>query len=194
VVGHIPTSLWHRNLFPIGRLDKDTTGLLLFATDGAISQLLLHPRRHVEKAYIATLKAPLPEGVEAIFKKGVPLTDGSVCLPAKLERVEETRVRVVVTEGRYHQVKRMLGHVGGFVIGLHRERLGPLLLDPELKPGQVRPLTPQERDTLVKAARGRNNQRPRPARPSRSPRTIRAGRGDAAKSAPAVRKRSRRKR
>ena len=149
VMAHVPADLKHPKLFPVGRLDKDTTGLLLFTTDGGLNQLLLHPRRHVEKAYIATLKRPLADGVEAMIEEGVPLSDGTVCLPARLDRIDELTVRLIVTEGRYHQVKRMLGHVGGHVVQLHRERIGPLVLDPALGPGEVREVTPEERDQLV---------------------------------------------
>ena len=161
VMRYVPENLSHPKLFPIGRLDKDTTGLLLFTTDGGLNQLLLHPRRHVEKAYIATLKGPLPEGAEEAFEKGVELSDGSVCLPATVERIDDLHVRVVVTEGRYHQVKRMLGHVGGHVTQLHRERMGPLLLDPALGPGEVRVVTAEERQTLVGSIGDRRSFGPR---------------------------------
>lgn len=153
VMDHMPVEHQHADLFPIGRLDKDTTGLLLFATDGGLNQLILHPRRHVEKAYIADLKAPMPADAEAVFAAGVELSDGSVCLPATLERLTETRVRVVLTEGRFHQVKRMIGHTGGHVTALHRERIGPIVLDPALAVGEVRALTVEERTRLVAAVR-----------------------------------------
>ncbi len=155
VMEHIPTDLWHAKLFPVGRLDKDTTGLLLFTTDGGINQLLLHPRRHVEKAYTVTLKAPIGENAEEVFASGLELSDGSICKPAKLERIDDLHVRVIVTEGRFHQVKRMIGHVGGHVVGLHRERIGAVTLDDDLGPGQCRALTDAERDALVGDARER---------------------------------------
>ncbi len=153
VMDHMPAEHWHPNLFPIGRLDKDTTGLLLFATDGGLNQLILHPRRHVEKAYIVDLKRPMPEGAEEAFERGVELSDGSVCLPARLERIGGNRVRVILTEGRYHQVKRMIGHTGGHVTKLHRERIGPITLEPARPRGQVRPLTDDERKARVAAVR-----------------------------------------
>lgn len=152
VLDHVPTGLRHRDLAPIGRLDKDTTGLLLLTTDGGLSHYLTHPKHHVEKAYLATLKAALAAGAEARFQEGVVLGDGTPCRPALLERVGELQVRVTVSEGRFHQIKRMLGAVGGHVVALHRERLGALRLDPGLSPGEVRALTDEEwaalRETL----------------------------------------------
>ncbi len=144
VLDHVPAELRHRKLAPVGRLDKDTTGLLLLTTDGGLNHYLAHPKHHVNKVYLATLKEPLIAGAEERFAAGLVLADGTICQPARLERVNDEQVRVVVHEGRFHQVKRMLGAMDGHVIALHRERVGDLPLDPALEPGDVRELTAQE--------------------------------------------------
>jgi 16S rRNA pseudouridine516 synthase len=151
VIELVPPDLAHRRLAPVGRLDLDTSGLLLLTTDGGLAQLLLHPRRHVEKAYLVDIAGELPpDAVEAIAA-GLRLGDGSTCLPARLERLEAGTCRLALREGRYHQVKRMIGALGCRVVGLHRERIGPLLLDPALAPGGVRPLSEEERRLLGEA-------------------------------------------
>ncbi len=154
VLDHVPPALTRRKLSPVGRLDKDTTGLLLLTTDGGLSHRVTHPRRKVDKAYVATLRAPLEPDAAARFAGGITLADGTRCKPATLEQVDDERVRVVLTEGRFHQVKRMLGAVGGHVTALHRERVGPLELDPGLAPGEVRPLTAAELELLHAALEG----------------------------------------
>lgn len=151
VLDHVPASLMHRKLAPVGRLDKDTTGLLILTTDGGLSHRITHPRHKVAKVYLATLKAPLPSDAPARFEAGLVLADGTQCRPATLEHLPNNQVRVVLTEGRYHQVKRMLGAVHGHVIALHREKIGPLALDAALAEGEVRPLTESELTTLITA-------------------------------------------
>ncbi|MEY3014606.1 MAG: hypothetical protein RIT45_3341 [Pseudomonadota bacterium] len=152
VIDRVPESLRHKRLAPAGRLDKDTTGLLLLCTDGGLQHLVTHPRRKLEKAYIATLRpGTLEPDAEARFADGMTLADGTPCRPAGLERLADDRVRVTLTEGRFHQVKRMLGHCGGHVVALHRERIGPLWLDPVLGPGEVRPLSDAELAALMAA-------------------------------------------
>ena len=140
----VPQALRHRDLAPIGRLDKDTTGLLLLTTDGGLNHALSHPRRHIEKSYIAELERPLDADAEARFAAGLLLSDGTVCQPAGLERLGALRARVLLREGRYHQVKRMIAQCGSCVASLHRERIGALWLDPNLELGAVRALTPDE--------------------------------------------------
>lgn len=149
VLDHVPEALRHSKLAPIGRLDRDTTGLLLLTTDGGLSQLICHPRRFIEKAYVATLKEPLPAEAVSAFERGVTLADGHACRPARVEALADDdsgqpRVRVTVREGKYHQVKRMLGVFDGFVVALHRERVGVLHLPPDLPEGACRPLTADE--------------------------------------------------
>ena len=140
----VPADLRHRDLAPIGRLDKDTTGLLLLTTDGGLNHALTHPRRHVEKAYLAELDCELQPDAEARFLAGLVLDDGTLCKPAGLERLGPLQVRVLLREGRFHQVKRMITACGSTVVSLHRERIGALWLDPALPPGEVRMLRPDE--------------------------------------------------
>lgn len=134
-----------RGLFAVGRLDKDTEGLLLLTEDGALSHALMHPRRHVEKEYEAVVDTLPPDHAVHTFAEGVVLRDG-VCRPAQLCVVASTppTVRVTLCEGRYHQVKRMLASVGSTVLQLRRVRLGGLWLDPALVPGAYRALTEDE--------------------------------------------------
>ena len=136
-----------RGLFAVGRLDKDTEGLLIVTDDGALSHALMSPSRHVYKVYEATVEGELTPDAEARFEKGLTLKDGTVCLPARLERLagdDAQRVRVTLREGKYHQVKRMIAAVGGVVVQLRRVQLGSLQLDSALKEGEFRALTDQE--------------------------------------------------
>ena len=136
-----------RGLFAVGRLDKDTEGLLIVTDDGALSHALMSPSRHVYKVYEATVEGELTPDAEARFEKGLTLKDGTVCLPARLERLAgdgAQRVRVTLREGKYHQVKRMIAAVGGVVVQLRRVQLGSLQLDSALKEGEFRALTDQE--------------------------------------------------
>ena len=135
-------------LFPVGRLDKDTTGLLLLTDDGPLAHKLISPKYHVPKVYLADIDGRAGEEDIAAFAAGLVLEDGSVCRSAKLEDLGEGRVRVTLQEGKYHQVKRMLAARGKPVTALHREEFGPLTLDPALSPGSYRPLTKEERQAL----------------------------------------------
>ncbi len=140
-----------RGLFAVGRLDKDTEGLLIVTDDGALSHALMSPSKHVDKVYEAEVDGPLvPEAVQ-MFRDGITLKDGDTCLPAALEILRggtEAFVRVTLREGKYHQVKRMIAAAGGKVSGLRRIRLGGLELDPELKRGAFRELTREELEKL----------------------------------------------
>lgn len=138
---------------PVGRLDKDTTGLLLFTTDGELAHRLLAPRRHVDKIYRARLDGPLTPEDAAAFARGLDLGDFT-SLPAHLEILEDPREgRVTVQEGKFHQVKRMFENRGRTVTALHREAFGPLRLDSALEPGRYRELTPEETALLYEAAK-----------------------------------------
>ena len=138
-------------LFPIGRLDADTTGLLLFSTDGELGNALLHPSRHVPKTYLAHVKGALSKREEQRLRDGVMLDDGPT-QPAELEFADESRavVRITIHEGRYHQVKRMFEAVGHPVRALHRESLGPLSLG-DLPVGSWRELSTEELSSLKAA-------------------------------------------
>lgn len=153
VLDVLAPSLRRPRLAPIGRLDKDTTGLLILTTDGGLSHLIAHPKRKVPKHYIATLKdGVLDADAAQRFADGLDLADGTRCAPARLTLLDGGRVEVVLTEGRFHQVKRMLGACNGHVIALHRSQIGPIGLDPALAPGEARPLTDSEIAHLRAAA------------------------------------------
>lgn len=147
------------DVFPVGRLDVDTEGLLLLTNDGDLAHALLSPKKHVDKVYEAHLSAPLtPEGI-ARMESGMILDDGMQCLPARVEScpldVEKADllkahcVRITLFEGKFHQVKRMVQSAGAEVLYLKRLSMGPLELDPALAPGQWRPLSDVECDWLL---------------------------------------------
>ena len=138
----IPEAYRALGLKPVGRLDKETEGLLLFTNDGDLSHRLTSPKHQVEKEYYAETEAPVDAEDVAAFQAGVSLRDGTVCLPATLVP-EETGCRVVVREGKYHQVRRMLASRGKPVTYLRREREGGLALG-ALEIGTWRLLEPRE--------------------------------------------------
>lgn len=149
VLDLLPPELRRRGLFPVGRLDKDTTGLLLLTDDGALAHDLLSPKKHVDKVYRAEVEGHVDGGDAAALAAGMTLGDGTVCLPAGLEPLGDgSSCLVTLREGKYHQVKRMLAARGKPVVGLRRLRMGPLSLDQGLEPGQWRFLTPRERAEL----------------------------------------------
>ena len=138
-------------LFPVGRLDKDTEGLLLLTDDGALAHDLLAPKKHVDKVYFARTEGALSEEDCAAFAAGITLGDGLSCLPAKLEILKsgaQSEALVTVCEGKFHQVKRMLASRGNPVIYLKRLSMGPLTLDEGLRAGEYRLLTAQEIERL----------------------------------------------
>ncbi|HIZ78388.1 MAG TPA: rRNA pseudouridine synthase [Candidatus Lachnoclostridium stercorigallinarum] len=137
-----------KDLFPVGRLDVDTEGLLLITNDGGLAHRLLSPRKHVDKVYFARFDGTLPEDAAERFAKGLTLEDGTETMPAKLEPLPEGEMRLTIREGKYHQVKRMMEAVGCRVTYLKRLSMGSLKLDENLKPGQYRPLTTQELEEL----------------------------------------------
>ncbi len=136
---------------PIGRLDKDTTGILLFTTDGQLAHRLISPKRHVAKVYEAQVEGELDDADVRAFAAGIPLKDFTA-LPAVLSIVSPGCGRVTVYEGKYHQVKRMFGARGKPVTALHRLSFGPMELDAALPPGGYRELTPEEVAALYAAA------------------------------------------
>ena len=130
----------------VGRLDKDTSGLLLLTDDGDLLHRIISPKHHVAKRYEATLDRPLKGDEAGIFAAGTLMLEGErdPLAPATLEVLEISRVRLTITEGRYHQVRRMFAAVGNHVTGLHRDRIGGLILPDALQPGSWRLLAEDE--------------------------------------------------
>ena len=142
----LPDELRRRDLFPAGRLDKDTTGLMILTNDGVLAHALLSPKRHVEKLYRFRCAEPMREGSEEYFSTGATLADGYECKSATLvcdpDRLGGT---ITLTEGKYHQIKRMVASSGfNKVTELSRLSFGGIELDPALAPGEWRPLTDSE--------------------------------------------------
>jgi len=151
VIDLLPDELRRRNLFPVGRLDKDTTGLLILTNDGDYAHRVISPKSHVDKRYLAETDGITDETDVDAFAKGIVLKDGTCCLPAKLEITGTTICYVTLLEGKYHQVKRMLASRGKPVVRLHRCSVGQLRLDDSLKPGEFRKMTAEEVEmSLVK--------------------------------------------
>lgn len=134
----------HRSLFPFGRLDIDTEGLLILGDDGVLAHQLLSPKHHVEKEYCVVTDKPIPLNLAADFLKGVILEDGYVCKPAILNMEGPNHAKVILLEGKYHQVKRMFQAQGLEVIYLQRIRFHTILLDPDLQLGEYRLLNSEE--------------------------------------------------
>lgn len=151
VLDLLPADLRRQGLFPVGRLDKDTEGLLLLTNEGGLAHDLLSPKRHVDKAYYTRVSGRLTEADCRAFAGGLTLPDGLACLPAGLELLsagEESEAVVTLREGKFHQVKRMLAHLGKPVLYLERIRMGPLALDGDLPRGAFRFLTENELEEL----------------------------------------------
>ena len=136
VIDLVPLELKRSSLAPVGRLDKDTTGLLLITDDGVFAHNCISPSKNVSKTYVAEIDAQLPRDAVDEFKRGVVLADGTVCKSAILEIIEEKKVRITITEGKYHQIKRMLGVFGAGVVTLTRESIGSLVLPQNLAEGE----------------------------------------------------------
>jgi 16S rRNA pseudouridine516 synthase len=137
--------------FPVGRLDKDTEGLLLLTSDGKLSHQLLSPKKHVPKTYYAEVDGLVTEEDAIAFKNGVTLDDGYETMPGELTILSagpRSEVELTIYEGKYHQVKRMFEAVGKKVVFLKRIAMGTLSLDPDLEPGEYRELTPEELASL----------------------------------------------
>ena len=133
-----------KDLFPVGRLDKDTEGLLLITNDGELSHALLIPRKHVPKTYFVEVPERLDLGQIEALEQGLDIGDDKKTLPAKVEILDDTHINLTICEGRYHQVKRMLKAVGSEVLYLKRVSFGTLTLDDTLEKGSYRPLTEEE--------------------------------------------------
>ena len=149
VLDLLPPDLQRLKLVPAGRLDKDTTGLLLLTNDGDFVHRVISPRHHVPKVYYAETDGMPTEADAARFAAGLVLADGTQCLPAHLELLPDRGAcRVTIREGKYHQVKRMLASCGTPVVTLHRESIGALPLDKMLIPGAFRELSETEREAV----------------------------------------------
>ena len=145
-----------KEVFPVGRLDIDTHGLLLLTNDGKLAHALLSPKRHVDKTYLAQVNGIMTDEDIETFAQGIPLKDFT-CQPAKLEHVSvdteknQSLVRVTIAEGKFHQVKRMVAYCGKEVVDLQRLTMGTLTLDEDLKRGEWRRLTKEELEGLLES-------------------------------------------
>ena len=145
----VPEKYRHRNLFPTGRLDKDTTGLMIITDDGVFAHNILSPSKHVTKTYNVTIDIPITEEMIIGFKEGIKLNDGE-CKPSNLEKIGTNTGVVTLTEGRYHQIKRMFGCFGAKVLELQRIKIGNLSLQNNLSLGETRELTIEELNKIQK--------------------------------------------
>ena len=138
------------DLFPVGRLDKDTEGLLLITNDGPLAHDLTSPAKHVEKEYECHLAHPFDGRQKELLEQGVDIGERTLTKPATVHVLEEKKMVLTITEGKYHQVKRMLNAVGNEVVYLKRLRMGALKLDESLSKGSFRRLTEEETENLRK--------------------------------------------
>lgn len=155
VIDILPEEFRRRGLFPAGRLDKDTTGFVLITDDGDFAHRILSPKNHVDKEYIVSLAEPLETGAEEKFGRGLVLGDGYKCLPAEtvcIDGGERLSFKVILREGKYHQIKRMFASCGNRVTALHRSSMGGVSLDASLKEGECRLLTSEEFERISKKA------------------------------------------
>ena len=145
-----------KEVFPVGRLDIDTHGLLLLTNDGKLAHALLSPKRHVDKTYLAQINGIMTDADVETFSQGIPLKDFT-CQPAKLDLVsidrekKQSLVRVTIAEGKFHQVKRMVAYCGKEVVDLQRLTMGTLTLDEDLKRGEWRRLSQEELEALLES-------------------------------------------
>lgn len=153
VVDLVPDELFRKGLFPAGRLDKDTTGFVLITDDGDFAHKILSPKNHIFKTYLATLEHSLSDDDIDMLEKGITLADGTTLKEAKVEIIEDCEhpiVKIMICEGKYHQVKRMFAAAGNKVIALHRSKMGELELDSALKPGECREIVLDELKLIEK--------------------------------------------
>ena len=152
VMDLLPQHLQSDQLYAIGRLDRDTTGLLLLTDNGPLGFQLLHPQYHVDKTYQVKVNGPLSSDHIQKFKDGIVFLDGTLCKPAKLEILSasptESHASITISEGKFHQIKKMFLSVGVKVTSLKRVQFGDFTLDPELAEGQYRPLNPEELEII----------------------------------------------
>lgn len=150
VVDLVPPELRRNNLFPVGRLDKDTTGLLIITDDGDFAHNVISPKKNIIKTYEVELDGEITEDMPALFKEGIVLADGTKCRPAELKRLGRNIAEIKISEGKYHQIKRMFGTADLGVNELKRTALGGLRLPKELKEGACRELSNEEKAAIFK--------------------------------------------
>ncbi|ORO77084.1 16S rRNA pseudouridine(516) synthase [Streptococcus oralis] len=152
VMDLLPPDIQSDQLYAIGRLDRDTTGLLLLTDNGPLGFQLLHPQYHVDKSYQVVVNGPLTSDHIQKFKDGIVFLDRTTCKPAKLEILSasssSSQATITISEGKFHQVKKMFLSVGVKVTSLKRVQFGDFTLDPELAEGQFRPLNPEELEII----------------------------------------------
>ena len=152
VMDLLPPDIQSDRLYAVGRLDRDTTGLLLLTDNGPLGFQLLHPQYHVDKSYQVEVNGPLTSDHIQKFKDGIVFLDGTTCKPAQLEILDisptESHASITISEGKFHQVKKMFLSVGVKVTALKRVQFGDFTLDPELAKGQFRPLNPEELEII----------------------------------------------
>ena len=147
----LPEEMRRMELFPVGRLDRDTTGLMILTNNGQLAHSLLSPKHHVAKDYFFTAREPLCKGAEEQFTNGVTLADGYECKEAVLVLSDDRMSgKITLTEGKYHQIKRMIAAMGNRVVSLKRISFGTIPLDENLALGEWRYLTDEELITLEK--------------------------------------------
>ncbi len=153
VLDLVPPQLYRSDLFPAGRLDKDTTGFVLLTNDGDFAHRILAPKSHIEKTYYAGVEKPITNADMEAFAQGITLSNGEKCLPARLSLLSDQDGRivceVVICEGKYHQIKKMFEARNNKVCSLHRVKMGNLWLDAALKEGECRPITEEERKKIA---------------------------------------------
>ena len=152
VIDLVPENLKRKNLFPAGRLDKDTVGFMLITDDGDFAHRILSPSKHVEKTYIAHLRDSLSDEGKGILEEGAVLSDGTECMDARVEVIspDGREVKITIREGKYHQIKRMFASVGNEVVFLKRIAMGGLMLDESLGEAECREITPDELEKIEK--------------------------------------------
>ena len=152
VIDIVSETYGNRKLFPVGRLDKDTEGFLLITDDGELNHELMSPKKHVDKTYFAKVEGVVTKKTIEAFKEGITLSEGSLCKPAVLTLLNEKdgycEIKLTITEGKFHQVKRMFEVVEMEVVYLKRESIGNLDLDKNLALGEYRELTSEELELL----------------------------------------------
>ena len=152
VLDLVPSDIKNRGFGPVGRLDKDVTGLVLLTTDGQLAHRLISPKRGVEKVYIAQVEGEMDEAdLDVIRAGGVEFSD-FISKPAGAEKLADGSVKLTLTEGKYHEVKRLCAKVGHPVIALKRISIAGVELDPSLSEGQLRRVTPEEEASLYSVA------------------------------------------